>query len=600
MQQDIIAQYQQKAAEAKSQADFYTSKANRYSLFRLLIFGLIIASIYPAVKFDQISILIVATIILLLAFIWLVSRQASFNEQKRYYLDLLAVTENEIGSVQDRTNLYDNGPAYINEKHYYTSDLDIFGKGMLFDLVNRSATPHGNDQLAAWLKSPANKATVLGRQESLKELATRNDWKLSLQARLLFARKEDKNQLPRFFVYLKSPLGLKGEGWLGKYALITPWLLFAAIIGSFFISGLNYAAALIGLFNGSLIFNNAKVIKKTSMVLDGIGKVLGKYAIAFGMIEQDEFQAQYTKDVQSVLRKAQTSANIKQLAVLINRFDYHSNLIVGTFLNVFFLWDIRQMIAIENWKRSNQQYFEEAFDALAEVEALLSLSSLPINYPQWTFPQIVDTENYTLTGKQIAHPLISTTNRVANDYELQDTRKIDIITGSNMAGKSTFLRTIGINTVLALCGAPVCADSMTVSVMTMVTYMRIKDSIAESTSTFKAELDRLKMLLDAVDGDKKVFFLIDEMLRGTNSRDKYLGSKAVIEKLVAQNGVGMVATHDLQIAELEQKYPDYIRNFYFDIQVVDGEMLFDYKIKHGECKTFNATMLLKRIGIEVE
>ncbi|OIQ63173.1 DNA mismatch repair protein MutS [mine drainage metagenome] len=168
-----------------------------------------------------------------------------------------------------------------------------------------------------------------------------------------------------------------------------------------------------------------------------------------------------------------------------------------------------------------------------------------------------------------------------------------------MAGKSTFLRTAGINTVLALCGAPVCAQYMKVSVMTILSYMRIKDSLNESTSTFKAELDRLQMLLTAVESDTKIFFLIDEMLRGTNSVDKYLGSKAVIERLISKKGVGMVATHDLQIAELEKKYPAYIRNFYFDIQVVNGEMLFDYKMKHGECKTFNASLLLKQIGIDV-
>src|SRR6202012_2420785 len=207
---------------------------------------------------------------------------------------------------------------------------------------------------------------------------------------------------------------------------------------------------------------------------------------------------------------------------------------------------------------------------------------------------------YTVSAKQIAHPLININSRVANDYELSDTFKIDIITGSNMAGKSTFLRTIGINTVLALCGAPVCADSMEVSVITLISYMRIKDSLNESTSTFKAELDRLQMLLAAVEKDPKVFFLIDEMLRGTNSVDKYLGSKAVIEQLISKKAVGMVATHDLQIAQLEQQYPDYVRNFYFDIQVVNGEMLFDYKIKHGECKTFNASLLLKQIGIDVD
>lgn len=237
---------------------------------------------------------------------------------------------------------------------------------------------------------------------------------------------------------------------------------------------------------------------------------------------------------------------------------------------------------------------------MAEFEAIISIASLRINYAGWAVPEIAEGKGYTLKAVQIAHPLIDAGSRVANNYDLANTLKIDIITGSNMAGKSTFLRTIGINTVLALCGAPVCAREMQVSIIHTLSYMRIKDSLNESTSTFKAELDRLQMLLRAVQGDEKVFFLIDEMLRGTNSVDKYLGSKAVIEQLISNKGVGMVATHDLQIAQLEKQYPDYIRNFYFDIEVVNGEMLFDYKIKDGECKTFNASMLLKQIGIDVK
>jgi DNA mismatch repair ATPase MutS len=274
-------------------------------------------------------------------------------------------------------------------------------------------------------------------------------------------------------------------------------------------------------------------------------------------------------------------------------------MIVGFVLNVFLLWALKQTIAIEQWKRDNHENLEDAFAVIAEFEALASIAGLQFNYPEWSTPTIEDGEAYTLIAKNLAHPLINSKSRVTNDYELTDDFKIDIITGSNMAGKSTFLRTIGINTVLALCGAPVCADNLLISVMTMVTYMRIKDSLNESTSTFKAELDRLQMLLAAVKQEYKVFFLIDEMLRGTNSVDKYLGSKAVIEQLIAKKAVGMVATHDLEIAKLETAYPDYVRNFYFDIQVIDGEMLFDYKMKHGECKTFNATLLLKQIGIDI-
>ncbi|MBC7400395.1 MAG: DNA mismatch repair protein MutS, partial [Mucilaginibacter sp.] len=287
------------------------------------------------------------------------------------------------------------------------------------------------------------------------------------------------------------------------------------------------------------------------------------------------------------------------LAKLIDKLSYNLIMVVGFILNVFLLWALKQTIAIEQWKRNNHENLEDAFDVIAEFEALSSIAGLEFNYPEWTTPKIEDGEAYTLVAKAIAHPLISSKNRVTNDYELTDTFKIDIITGSNMAGKSTFLRTIGVNTVLALCGAPVCAESMRVSVITMVSYMRIKDSLNESTSTFKAELDRLQMLLAAVKEEYKVFFLIDEMLRGTNSVDKYLGSKAVIEQLISKHGVGMVATHDLEMAKLETAHPDYVRNYHFDIQVIKGEMLFDYKMKHGECKTFNATLLLKQIGINI-
>jgi DNA mismatch repair ATPase MutS len=336
------------------------------------------------------------------------------------------------------------------------------------------------------------------------------------------------------------------------------------------------------------------------LIAGKIGDTLNNYAIVFDKIEKEPWESAFCSSLVKILKDGNTSTRIKDLSRLINKLNYHLNLIVGFILNVFLLWDIRQIIAIENWKRDNHDNIEAAFDVIAEYEALLSLASLQVNYPDWCVPEIAEGTGYTLTATGLAHPLISSKKRIENDYELADNHQIDIITGSNMAGKSTFLRTAGINTVLALCGAPVCARQMKVSVMTIVSYMRIKDSLNESTSTFKAELDRLQMLLAAVEGEQKIFFLIDEMLRGTNSVDKYRGSKAVIERLISKEGVGMVATHDLQIAELEQKYPAYIRNFYFDIQVINGEMLFDYKIKHGECKTFNASLLLKQIGIDVE
>jgi DNA mismatch repair ATPase MutS len=574
--------------------------SDTYSLMRLTVFGLMILAICLGVVYDNFTIIAIAFPLLILGFAWLVSRQSVYEVKKKYYLGLQQVNENEIASITNRDNLYDNGSRFASEKHFYTADLDIFGPSTLFQLVNRSATTPGNEKLAGWLSAAANKETILLRQDAVKELATKSQWKLELQTLLLFANKEDINQLKRLFIYLHIPLNLTGENWLNKYVKIAPYLLIGLIVLAYLYPPLKSLAILTGLVNMGIVFLKATYIKKADLIAGKIGDTLANYAAVFQKIEEEKWSATYTNQQTQKILDAQTSAKIKHLADLINKLNYHLNVIVGFILNLFFLWDIKQIIAIENWKRDNAHGLEMAFDVIAEYEALISLAGLRINYPDWTMPQIADGGGYTLTANDIAHPLIPIVSRVENDYELDNTFKVDIITGSNMAGKSTFLRTIGINTVLALCGAPVCAKTMQVSVITILSYMRIKDSLNESTSTFKAELDRLQMLLAAVENEPKVFFLIDEMLRGTNSVDKYRGSKAVIELLIKKNGVGMVATHDLQIAQLEQQYPNYVRNFYFDIQVKDGEMLFDYKMKHGECKTFNASLLLKQIGIDVD
>jgi DNA mismatch repair ATPase MutS len=600
MQQDIINDYQQRTAAALREAGKYKKLANTYSLLRLSIFALIVVSIYVAVQFDNFSIVAGAFVVLVFAFAWLVARQSKYERQKQYFDNLQRVNENESTNIQTRTNIYNDGARFTSEKHYYTSDLDIFGNASLYQLVNRTATSTGNDKLAQWFDKPSAKEVILPRQAAVQEIAAKNDWKLDVQTHLLFALQQDTNQLQNLFKYLHMPLNMPGEKWLGSYAKIAPYLFTALLILAWYFPVVKLVAILVGLVNMGLVFSKAMYIRKADLIAGKIGNTLSNYADVFERIEEEKWQAAYNTDLAQQLKTGQTSNKIKELASLINKLNYHLNMIVGFVLNLFFLWDIRQVIAIENWKRQNNESLEAAFEVIAEFEALISLAGLVINYPEWNFPQIDDRQGYTLTAHGLAHPLIDAGKRIANDYELDDAFKIDIITGSNMAGKSTFLRTIGINTVLALCGAPVCAAGMQVSVITIISYMRIKDSLNESTSTFKAELDRLQMLLAAVEHEPKIFFLIDEMLRGTNSVDKYLGSKAVIEQLIAKKAVGMVATHDLQIAQLETKYPDYVRNFYFDIQVLDGEMLFDYKIKHGECKTFNASLLLKQIGINVE
>lgn len=600
VQQTIIANYQEAANKAHKQADHCKQQANTYSLLRLGIFAMMVFVVYITVQQDSFVVLGVGIVILLAAFVALVAQQGKYERLRDYHLDLERINLNEINNLQSGVNLYDNGQKYSNEKHFYTSDLDIFGNASLYNLVNRAATSAGNDKLADWLSAPANKATILSRQKAVQEIAENTDWKVNTQTKLLFATKEDTDQMKQLFMYLKTPLHLTGERWLSIYIKVAPYLLFGVLLAGAFLSPyFTVIAIILGLVNMSILVAKGSYLLKAGSIAGKISDMLAKYAIVFNAIETQQWQSQRCAQLNEKLKANQTSKNIAELSKLINKLSYSLIMIVGFILNVFFLWALKQIIVIEKWKHNNHQNFEEAFDVIAEFEALISLAVPAINYPDWIYPTIAETAGYTLKANHLAHPLIRD-KRVDNDYELQDAFKIDIITGSNMAGKSTFLRTIGINTVLALSGAPVCASEMEVSVITIVSYMRIKDSLNESTSTFKAELDRLQMLLAAVEKEHRVFFLIDEMLRGTNSMDKYLGSKAVIEQLIAKKGVGMVATHDLQIARLEDKYPDYVRNYYFDIQVQNGEMLFDYKLKHGECKTFNASLLLKQIGINVQ
>jgi hypothetical protein len=599
MEQDIIALYNNNAQLAGQEADKFKNQANICSIMRLGIFVAMVVDISIGIGNDDFKIAGVIFGVLLFGFAWLVSRQSIYTQKMRYFNDFKLINENEVASIQTRGNLYNNGAQFNNEKHFYTSDLDIFGSASLFQLMNRAATAPGNIKLAAWLSAPAKKDVILERQIAVKEIANKNQWKLELQTLLLFANKTDADQLKGLFNYLHTPLNIPGEKTLINYIKVAPYLLLAAIIGSFFWPIIQLAALFLAAANMTIVVLNGSYIAKSSAIADKISKVLAGYSVVFNKIENEQWQAPYNNALTKKIKENATSKNIARLAKLIDKMSYSLIMIVGFILNIFFLWALKQTIAIEQWKRNNHESLEDAFEVIAEFEALAGIAGLQFNYPEWSTPQIEDGKAYTLIAKNVAHPLINSKNRVTNDYELTDTFKIDIITGSNMAGKSTFLRTIGINTVLALCGAQVCADSMQVSVMTMMSYMRIKDSLNEKTSTFKAELDRLQMLLAAVEQEYKVFFLIDEMLRGTNSVDKYLGSKAVIEQLIAKNAVGMVATHDLQIARLEDSYPDYVRNFYFDIQVKDGEMLFDYKMKHGECKTFNATLLLKQIGINI-
>lgn len=596
--------YQNNVGNTQGEIKSLEKQINKNAFLRL---GLMIAGaigIWQLFSFNNIFFVLLAMILLIFLFAFLVFRQAKVDRKLQEAKVFLSINENELNIKDRKKNMYDDGQEFEDPKHPYTSDLDIFGPNSLFELVNRCATKDGVAVLQSWMKSPSSKDEITQRQEAVEELKSDPEHLQAFQTKMLFNLGSKINLRSYIYSYFHDKSFQFGNTFYKSYVPLVPWIFLAGILFSIFV--FNIGGYLFGLALIHLLWTIAMAgkVSQFSNKVDKIGVSLIGFADAIKLMEDKKYQAKLNLELQSKIQietqQKKLSGIIHELGKLIDKLDVRNNMLVGAILNMLFLWDFKQIMAISKWKDQYEDSILSGFDAVAKYESLVSLSLLAYNHADWQQPKILnDFEKDSLLADEVNHPLIPENKSVGNDYNAND-HKIALITGSNMAGKSTFLRTIGINAVLAYTGAVVCAKRFELPTYQLVTYMRIKDSLNESTSTFKAELDRMKFILDRVKDIPSSFFLIDEMLRGTNSVDKYLGSKAIIKKLIDLHGRGMLATHDLQLSELINDYPGYLKNYHFDIQVQGSEMLFDYKLKDGACTIFNASMLLKGIGIVVE
>jgi DNA mismatch repair ATPase MutS len=456
----------------------------------------------------------------------------------------------------------------------------------------------GNDCLASYLSSPAKSKVITRRQNAVRELSDKIDWRQNIIQYGL--QKQLKTDDPDFVSeWGKVPSPFRDDKLL-FYTINTLTIL--AIIASVYAILGSYIPLLVLLFVNILIqyFNN----KKAALVYHGASKradMLKIYANIIEEFESQEWQSEKLIEIKQSLasNKIKSFQKIRKLSKLIELLDQRYNLVIQLFVNSLFFYELHLLFRIDKWKTKYGNEIESWFASIGEIEALSSLANLSFNHPDWTFPTVVE-EHFRLEMTEAGHPMIDENKRVCNDYQMKGPGMVHIITGSNMAGKSTFLRTIGVNVVLALSGAPVCAKEMLVSNVEVNTSMRIKDSIEENESSFYAELKRIQQVLHKVNKKENTLLLLDEILRGTNSKDKHTGSAALIKQLVKYNAVGLVATHDLELSVLEDELPGHVENRFFDIKI-DGEQLyFDYKVQNGVCKTFNAPILMKKMGIEME
>ena len=541
----------------------------------------------------------VATIILMIVFTRLLFtdlRNKANIENTRY---LININEGELKALAHDYYSFADGLEFTPKEHPYANDLDIFGRASLFQYCNRTTSDMGSAALAHWLLQPAATAIIQQRQEAVKELSAVTEWRQQFEA---YGRQQKISTATqqRLQDWLRAePHFISNLFWkIVQYAI--PAIMISVIILNIedVVSDSVRNYFLLG--SSIIAFAMAKKIAPLHQQVSKMADELSVLANSVRLIEQTNFNAPLLKLLQEkfIIENSKASTQLKKLKKIVARLDLRLNPVVFIPLAIILQWDIKQAMALEKWKQRNRQNISGWFDAIGQLEALHSFAGLAFNHPGWCFPDFKE-EHFFMHGENIGHPLINAAKRVTNNISITHRGELMLITGSNMAGKSTYLRSIGINTVLAMAGAPVCANAFTLSPVQIISSMRIADNLEESTSTFYAELKKLKAIIDKVNAGEKIFILLDEILRGTNSLDRHTGSVALVKQLIKHKATCIIATHDVELAQLKETYPNNILNYHFDAQVSSDELYFDYKLKTGVCESLNASILMKKIGIEL-
>lgn len=533
------------------------------------------------------------------AFLMVVSADTDNKNRIANTLNLLHITEEEILVLNHQFQHRYTGAEYAPPVHNYAGDLDVFGAFSLFQYINRCQTEGGKTLLAQSFLHPLPVAQIHQYHEAIKEITPQYEWRRQLQAFSLQTPITIATQTRIENWLAQAEEAFTGKAWkviLPLYALITISSAIAALLG--YLSGNQFSLLFLIYFITSS--GLSKKPSKAYNYLSGITNEVSTLSHLISWIEEREFKSQLLQHLQQSVRiKGDKAAyQIKSLKELLSRFDLRLNVVLFVLLNSFLLWDVRQMIALNNWKRNNKAVATKWFQMIAAAEGLNSLAVLHFNKPGWCFPTFSDAY-FTFKSTALGHPLLQEEQRVDNDFEISGAGKMALITGSNMAGKSTFLRSLGANAILAFMGAPVCAKSLQVSPVQLISSMRISDNLGESTSTFYAELKKLKTVIEAVNRHEPFLILLDEILRGTNSLDRHAGSKALIRQLIKEGAVAVIATHDAELTKLADEYAEAIDNYHFDMQFTGEDLSFDYTLKEGVCTNLNAAILMKKIGLDL-
>jgi len=590
-------EYSNFAAKYRDQAEKERKVLLLISVFRLVVFvgGIILSCLaFTLSKYYG----FVALILTLVIFIYLLMLYSRHLAKQQYLLNLELINQNEIKAGEGDFSIFPDGSSFIAKGHDFSYDTDIFGPGSLFQFLNRTCTGYGSEVLACWLSDPYELRTVLReRQQTVAEIGLKIIWRQSFLATGI-NRNLDRNNILGMTKWLA--LGQKNKSSAVRRICLLALPSLACITLLLTVAGLVHYSIFVSIFLANLliVFVNLKNTQSVHEELTGRYNFLSSLGSLIELIESEQFESTLIEKMKEDIKGSRLSAvkALKELSGIIRAFDSRLNIFVGFIFNGLFLWDLHCLRKLDGWKAAYGKKFPAWLDMLGQVDAFISLGNYAYNNPEFVYPLPSD-DMTPFKARQLGHPLIDNSKRVCNDFVLPSKGMICIITGANMAGKSTFLRTVAVNMILAMVGAPVCAVEMKFLPTRLFTSMRTTDSLTSNESYFYAELKRLRQLQQMVLTGENILFILDEILKGTNSEDKSLGSRLFLNKIISLGGTGLIATHDTTLGRLEEEYPEVIINKCIEVEI-DGEIIhFDYKLRDGIASKKNAVLLMKQMGI---
>ena len=567
---------------------------NTISLLRLASILLFLILGYYYLQESK-MLLLALSISFLIAFFLLMRWHSKLQFQIKMLEALRSINTNEREYLENNKLPFENGEEFIDFQHPYAYDLDVFGNHSLFQNMNRTATYIGKKTLAQQCVRLLPNEEIIRNQEAVKELADKLDWRQEFLA-LAKISQDTKPAYESLLKWSKSnstPLS-KVTVWI---SILSPVLFLGSAVAYWITSNVVYLNVLsfIFIFNLGFLGRFMKRIQLEIAHSSNIDTIISHYGLLLQKIEKEDFKSEKLIRLQKQLmyQNEKASVHLKQLASLFSSMDTIQNLITGVAFNGTFLFNLHIFKALIVWKNQHAAVLENWLVVMGEFEMLNSLANVSYNNPDFVFPEL--NTNYEISFSNLSHPLLSKKNRVGNDIDFQP-QSFMILTGSNMSGKSTFLRSLGINMVLTGMGSVVCATQANVHPMPVLVSMRLADSLSDSESYFFAEIKRLKQIMDELD-HQPAFVLLDEILRGTNSDDKRNGTIEVIKKVIAKKALGAIATHDIEVCLTTNEYPETLVNKCFEVEIRNNDLHFDFVLRDGICKNKSATFLMKKMGV---